>query len=55
MITTPEKGKYQCVVCRKIWDSSELIQDPNKSGWNYVCGDYFCGANVIKLNEENIK
>lgn len=54
MTTTPEKGKYQCVVCGKVWDSSELVQDLSKLGWNWVCGDYFCRANVMKLNEKNI-
>ena len=45
------KGTYKCVACGKIWDGSELYQDPRNIGGRWSCGDLFCGANVIKISD----
>ena len=44
------KGKYKCVICDKEWDGSELYEELRTGRW--TCGDLFCGANVVKIEDK---
>jgi hypothetical protein len=43
------KGRYRCVICRREWDGSQLVLDPQSITTRWTCGDHFCGANVTKM------
>ncbi len=45
-------GTYQCVICARIWDGSELYEDPTSTAIRWTCGDLTCGANVRKISDE---
>ncbi|GAG30010.1 unnamed protein product [marine sediment metagenome] len=46
------KGTYQCLACGKLWDGSELFDDPMVTGRHWTCGDLFCGASVRKVSDK---
>lgn len=46
------KGKFRSVACSKVWDGSELYDDPMSTAVRWTCGDLTCGANVLLLREE---
>lgn len=50
--TEKPSGNFQCVVCGRIWNGSELYHDPMSTAVRWTCGDLTCGANVRKVNEK---
>ena len=45
-------GKFQCVVCKRIWDGSQVYLDPTVFAVVWTCGDLTCGARVRKVQSE---
>jgi hypothetical protein len=46
------KGTYECRVCHNIWDGSETYINSQSLGANVpICGNPFCGADVIKVSD----
>lgn len=44
------KGKFRCMACGQVWQSSDLFWEPSRNVW--ACGDLACGANVRKVSDK---